>query len=93
MLDFDIALWAMGAAIVVGLMQWAKKLLDKPLPNLPSWAWSFVLPACSFGAGFAYGGDKPVWNSLGIWAIAQLGYLVIIKTVEAKLGGMKNGTE
>lgn len=84
----DFGIWAAGAVIVVGVVQWAKGLF----PKVPSKLWSIVLPVVSAGAGFAYSFKTGViadgvWTSLGIWAIAQLGYELIVQTVQQKLKG------
>ena len=76
-------LWGAGAVVVVGLVQWAKNLW----PAAPRWAWMSMLPLFAFVAAFAASGFKldSVWDALGIWAIAQLGYELIIQVVKNKL--------
>ena len=76
-------LWGSGAIVVVGLVQWAKNLC----PNAPRWAWMSMLPLAAVVAAVAAKGFAlpAVWDALGIWAIAQLGYELIIQTVKNKL--------
>ena len=84
----DLALWTAGAVIVVGIMQWAKNIL----PKVPPKAWAFILPVVSFGAavaGAVKGNDFSgiLWNGAGIWAVAQVGYELIVQSIKKKLGG------
>ena len=91
MFDFiDLPTWIAGAVIVVGVMQWCKNLLSK----IPSKAWAFVLPIISVGTAFASAiKDEDysiiVWNALGIWAISQLGYELIVQKIKERLGAKK----
>lgn len=84
----DIGIWIAGAVIAVGILQWAKGVL----PSAPSRFWTVVLPAVSFAASFAAAaktGDYSgaAWNALGVWAVAQIGYELIIQTIRKRLGG------
>lgn len=86
MLDFiDIATWLAGATIALGLIQWAKGLL----PKAPTWLWSAALPAFAIAAGFAAGGDRPIWDALGIWAIAQVGWDGLLRRIVKGIEGPK----
>ncbi len=78
----QIGIWASGAVIVVGVMQWAKGILPK---TLPTWVYSLMLPIAAIGSGIAAGGDNNIFNGLGIWAVAQLGYEIIIQKVKQRL--------
>lgn len=85
-MDFElIAIWVGGAIVVSGIIQWTKVLAKSLFKSeLPSWVWIVILPLASVGASFSAGGQI-IWNSLGIWAIAQIGYETIIQTVKNKL--------
>lgn len=76
-------IWLAGAVAVVGGVQWAKGLA----PKAPSWVWLLAMPVLSVAAALAAGGDRPWFNALGIAAIAQLGYELIVQAVRKKLGG------
>lgn len=80
---FDIGIWALGSVIVVGLIQWFKPIL----PKAPTWVWIVALPVTATIGAVAYGTDKVIWNALGIWAIAQIGYEVIVQAVKSRLAG------
>lgn len=87
-MNFDsFASWLAGAVAIVGIIQWAKGACEKIIPDkLPSWVWSLVLPAVAVGVSFTMTGEY-FWNLCGTWAIAQLGYEVIIQAVKKKVGG------
>jgi len=89
-MDFiDFAIWFAGAVIAVGLIEWAKNLA----PKAPSWLWMVALPVGAVVAAFAVvlRDEAPflaiAWNACGIWALAQLGYALIVQTIKRKLGG------
>jgi hypothetical protein len=75
--------WLSGAVAVVGVIQWAKGLA----PKAASWVWLAAMPALSLAASFAAGGQRPWFDALGIAAIAQLGYELIVQAVRKRLGG------
>jgi hypothetical protein len=79
-MDFNFGMWALGAVIVVGLIQWVKGMF----PKAPSWVWTAALPIVSFIAALAYGPDKIIWNVFGTWSVAQIGYEVILQSVKNK---------
>ena len=88
-MDFiDFAVWFAGAVIAVGLIEWAKNLFKKA----PSWVWMAVLPLGAVVAAFAIVLKEDastlsiVWNACGIWALAQLGYALIVQMVKKRLG-------
>ena len=91
MFDFAImGIWCAGAIIVVGVMQWVKGITAQTVRRvMPSWVWSLILPVCALGASaaFSFGrsGGSLLWNALGIWAVSQLGYEVIVKSVVENL--------
>jgi len=91
MFDFAImGIWCAGAVIVVGVMQWGKGFAAQTIQRvIPSWVWSLILPFCALGASAAFSfkqsGGSWIWNALGIWAVSQLGYEVIVKTVVENL--------
>ena len=76
-----MAVWFLGAVIVVGIMQTAKKAVPV-LGKLPSWALALIMVALSIGVAFARsfmasgltatGG--PIWEGLGIAAVSQICY-------------------
>jgi hypothetical protein len=90
MLDFvDLALWAAGAVIAMGLIQWLKSTVNSIMKvDPPSWIWSAMLPAGAFAAAVSSGGPKMVWNALGIWAIAQLFWDAILRQLTKKIAGV-----
>ena len=100
MFDFAImGIWCAGAVIVVGVMQWVKGFAAQTIRRvIPSWVWSLILPFCALGASAAFSfkqnGGSWIWNALGIWAVSQLGYEVIVKTVFENLltGGKRRVT-
>lgn len=90
MIDFSIVgVWAAGAIIVVGVIQWLKGFVQQIVKkSVTTWVWSVIMPLCAIGTSRAFdlfGGQaealKWVWNALGIWAASQLGYEVIVKSV------------
>jgi hypothetical protein len=80
--------WLAGAVAVVGVLQWIKGLA----PKAPSWAWSVAMVALSIAAAFAAGGPRPWFDALGIAAISQLGYELIIQVVRKKIAGVTAGS-
>lgn len=100
MFDFAImGIWCAGAVIVVGVMQWVKGFTAQTIQRvIPSWVWSLILPLCAIGASAAFAfnqnGGSLIWNALGIWAVSQLGYEVIVKSVVENLlsGGKRRVT-
>jgi|GEM_PF-2030427 len=100
MFDFAImGIWCAGAVIVVGVMQWGKGFAAQTIQRvIPSWVWSLILPFCAIGASAAFAfnqnGGSLIWNALGIWAVSQLGYEVIVKSVVENLlsGGKRRVT-
>ena len=100
MFDFAImGIWCAGAVIVVGVMQWVKGITAQTIRRVvPSWVWSLILPVCALGASAAFSfkqsGGSWIWNALGIWAVSQLGYEVIVKSVVENLlsGGKRRVT-
>ena len=100
MFDFAImGIWCAGAVIVVGVMQWVKGFAAQTIQRvIPSWVWSLILPFCALGASAAFSfkqnGGSWIWNALGIWAVSQLGYEVIVKSVVENLlsGGKRRVT-
>ncbi len=77
--------WIAGAVIVSGIIQWAKSLAKTVFTKeIPSWVWVVILPVISFGSAVSVGGQV-LWNTLGIWAIAQVGYETIIQSIKTKL--------
>ena len=99
MFDFAImGIWCAGGVIVVGVMQWVKGFVAQTIQRvIPSWVWSLILPFCALGASaaFSFGrsGGSWLWNALGIWAVSQLGYEVIVKTVVENLLSSGRRTE
>lgn len=86
MLDFSsFTTWMAGAVIVVGICQWLKKLAQNLPKKVPSWLWSLLLPVVSFGAAYSLKGTALCWDALGIWAIAQMGYDLIVRAVQKKI--------
>ena len=100
MFDFAImGIWCAGAVIVVGVMQWVKGFTAQTIQRvIPSWVWLLILPLCAIGASAAFSfkqnGGSLIWNALGIWAVSQLGYEVIVKSVVENLlsGGKRRVT-
>jgi len=91
-MELNIAVWLMGAVIVVGLAEWAKAGAET-LGTRPFDAKAFrallvitLIPIASFAVGLSAEGGN-VYTALGIWAVAQIGYELIIRTVKKKLGG------
>lgn len=80
-MNLDIGTWALGAVIVVGLIQWFKGML----PKAPTWVWIIASPLAAVIGSAAYGTDKIAWNALGILAVSQMGYELILQTVKSKL--------
>jgi hypothetical protein len=87
MIAVDLAIWFLGAIIVVGLIQTAKNALPARVV-LPGWAWAFIMLAVSIGVGFArsaFGGPQaqsgPLWVGLGIAAVSQICYESIYKGI------------
>ena len=87
MIDFSIVgVWASGAIIVVGVIQWLKGFVQQIVRSgVPTWVWSVIMPLCAIGTSRAFdlfGGQaaalKWVWNALGIWAASQLGIIIAI---------------
>jgi hypothetical protein len=75
----QLGIWASGAVIVVGLMQWAKGLLPK---SIPSWAYALALPIAAIGVALL---PQSIFNGLGIMALAQIGYETIVQRVKKRL--------
>jgi hypothetical protein len=48
--------------------------------------------ALSIAAAFAAGGPRPWFDALGIAAISQLGYELIIQVVRKKIAGVTAGS-
>jgi hypothetical protein len=80
------------AIIVIGFIEWLKKLLTAlpPQPGrliVPVWVWPILMLACAavFSWLFAI---LPPWIKTGalVFAVIQLGYDNIIKLVQSKLG-------
>jgi len=83
-MDFmNWAAWLAGAVAVVGITQWMKGLA----PKASSWVWAAIMPLLAIGVAWAAGGARPWFDALGIVAIAQLGYELIVQGVKRKLGG------
>lgn len=77
-------IWLAGAFCVVGTIEWLKGFL----PKAPSWVWAFTLPLVSILVAWALAfseGGQPWFNALGIFAMAQLGYQLIVQTVKKRL--------
>lgn len=82
---FDISLWLMGAVAIVGIMEWSKGFTKTAFKkDLPAWLCSIALPVVCLGVAFCKGGEV-LFNFVGMWSIAQLGYSLIIQTVEKRL--------
>ena len=83
----DFALWSAGAVIVVGVLQWLKGMFTK----VNKVVWSLLLPVVAFGVAISIAVKEKdysaiIWNASGIWAIAQIGYELIIQTIKKRLG-------
>ena len=86
-MELNIVVWLMGAIIVVGIVEWAKAVVTAvafPV-KWSSVIYAVLIPVASFVASVANG--TGIWVALGIWAVAQIGYELIIRTVRKKLGG------
>jgi len=77
------AAWLAGAVAVVGITQYLKGFAKEA----PSWVWLAVMPVLAIGTAWAAGGARPWYDALGIVAIAQLGYELIVQGVKRNLGG------
>ena len=51
MIDFSIVgVWAAGAIIVVGVIQWLKGYVQQIVRSgVPTWIWSVIMPLCAIG--------------------------------------------
>lgn len=84
-MQLSFGLIGMAAVLAVGLIEWGKGVVK----NAPSWVWSIVLPVAAFVAALAGRGiaEQPlVWFWLLTWAVAQIGYALIIQSVRAAIG-------
>ena len=77
------AAWLAGAVAVVGLVQWAKNFA----PGAPTWVWRIAMPAVAIGVAFASKSSAPWFDAMGVAAISQLGYELIVQQVKKRLGG------
>jgi hypothetical protein len=78
-----VALWAAGALIVSGVLQGIKG----SLPNLPTLVYKLLAPAISVAVALFAPNDAPIWNALGIYAVSQLLYDVIIARARREIEG------
>ena len=76
----DIAMWGAGAVIVVGLLEWAKGML----PSVPSWVWAIAAPLAAGLTALAGRSVKPIWDALGILAISQMCYQLVVQSIKKK---------
>ena len=88
-MDLNIAVWLTGAIIVVGLVEWVKALgqaiTDRKVKSI---VYAACLPVVAFIVAYSMELEgSRFWVALGIWAIAQIGYELIIQAVRKKLGG------
>jgi hypothetical protein len=56
-------------------------------PSLPSKVWAFMLPVTSAAAAASFAFYIAEWrpiiyNTLGIWVVAQIGYELIVQNVK-----------
>ena len=83
-----LATWFLGAVIVVGFMQTAKKVVPI-IDKLPSWALALIMVAFSIGVAFARGvmapglasEGGPIWEGFGIAAVSQICYDSIYQAI------------
>ena len=78
----DFGQWAVGAVMVVGVLQWLKNIVPK---TAPKWLYVALLPVVSVGVALLPVGGI-LWGAALAFALAQLGYETIIQTVKKKLG-------
>jgi len=81
--------WLAGAVAVVGGIEYLKGFA----PMWPAWVWRLLMPVASIGAAIAAGGPRPGFDALGITALAQLGYTLIVRKVRKGLGDDSEGGE
>lgn len=81
----SIGTWIMGSIIVIGGMQYIKGLV----PITGNWRklYSLCSIVIAFAAAYAGGGAHVFWDFMGILAIAQIGYDVILQNLLKKLKG------
>ena len=84
-MEIDFNLWIMGAVAIVGIMEWAKGFVKTTFKkDLPAWVCSIALPVVCLAVAFCKGGEI-LFNFVGMWSISQLGYSLIIQTIEKRL--------
>jgi hypothetical protein len=76
----DIAMWGAGAVIVVGLLEFCKGAF----PKAPSWVWTLAVLLASGLTALAGNSQKPVWDGLGILALSQMCYQLIVQSIKKK---------
>jgi len=74
----DLGMWTAGAIIVIGMIEFIKRIY----PKLPSWVWLVATPLASGLTAFAGKSDKPIWDALGILSISTLCYQLVIKSLK-----------
>lgn len=82
-IELNVAFLVGAAVIVIGMIQWAKGIANK----VPSKAWAIIMPILSVVVAICVGGgiNQIAVNGLGIWAICQLGYEIIVQAVTKRL--------
>jgi len=81
-----LAMWFLGAIVVVGLIQTAKNAVPR---KLPGWLWAIIMTAIAIGVAFSrgvlvsgmYSVGGPLWEGLGIAAVSQICYESIYKGI------------
>lgn len=91
-MELDFTLWAMGAVIAVGLIQWLKTFL----PNVSGQTWAIVLPLTSLTSATSFCIQAGAFNTLLtdfllIWVLAQIGYELILQSVKDFFSKKKEG--
>lgn len=81
-----IATWTIGAVIVVGLIQWAKSLVDSiKLKSKKKFFMTLILPGVAYIVAMVSEGNLYI-NWLGYWTIAQVCYELILQKLLGKSG-------
>lgn len=80
-----MAFWFGGAVIITGELQWAKGLYDAiKAKSARSIVLAVALVVAAFCAALASKQDL-LWTWQGIWAVGQIGYETIIKSIQERI--------
>lgn len=86
--------WLLGAVAVVGLIEWGKGMYESiKARNAKSIVLGLALPAVCAGVAFSKSSGTPLWDMAGMWSVAQLGYALIVQSVQKAIKGKIEAVE